>query len=339
MTSIAFAGSGHISAVHGVAAKAVGLTTTAVASRRWAQAVARAEQLGARPVHYEDLPAGADLVLVCTPPARHADDAITALQGGAEVIVEKPLAATLADADRIVTASRQTGGRVGYAENLVHAPVVAEALRRRPGLGPLRHLEAHVSQGRPAWGGFLAEDYGGGVLFDVGPHPIAVVLLLARPARPVAVRATLAGSAEHVVDDHAEVRLTFDTGLEAPVVVSWRPAEGSRWDVQAASERRVLRVELFPHLALEADGEPVAPPGRRWTVPEERFEDLGYCDQLAAFAADVTRGRRPLMDAEFGREVLEIIAAAYASAGDGGRPQALPFAGPRDRTPLALWRG
>ena len=122
-------------------------------------------------------------------------------------------------------------------------------------------------------------------------------------------------------------------------MVSWRPAEGSRWDVQAASERRVLRLELFPHLALEADGEPVAPPARRWTVPEERFEDLGYCDQLAAFAADVTRGRRPLMDAEFGREVLEVIAAAYASAGDDGRPQALPFAGPRDRTPLALWRG
>jgi predicted dehydrogenase len=153
------------------------------------------------------------------------------------------------------------------------------------------------------------------------------------------VRATLAGAPDHPVDDHAEVTVVFDTGLEAPVVVSWRPALGSRWDVQAATDERVLRVELFPHLALEADGEPLPLPRRRWTTPEERFEDFGYCDQLAAFATDVTRGRRPMIDAEFGREVLELIAAAYASAGDGGRPQALPFTGPRDRTPLQLWRG
>ena len=44
-------------------------------------------------------------------------------------------------------------------------------------------------------------------------------------------------------------------------------------------------------------------------------------------------------DAAFGRDVLELICAAYASAGRGGAWVALPFDGPRDRTPLELWLG
>ena len=44
------------------------------------------------------------------------------------------------------------------------------------------------------------------------------------------------------------------------------------------------------------------------------------------------------MNATFGRHVLEVVCAAYTSAGQAGAPIALPFAGPRDRTPLQLWR-
>jgi len=46
-----------------------------------------------------------DLVAVCTPPDRHADVAVTALEAGRGVLVEKPLATTPADADRIVAAA------------------------------------------------------------------------------------------------------------------------------------------------------------------------------------------------------------------------------------------
>ena len=44
------------------------------------------------------------------------------------------------------------------------------------------------------------------------------------------------------------------------------------------------------------------------------------------------------MDATFGRTVLDIVCAAYASAAAGGADVAVPFTGPRDRTPLQLWR-
>jgi myo-inositol 2-dehydrogenase / D-chiro-inositol 1-dehydrogenase len=339
MTSIAFAGAGAISAVHGLAAKAAGLTPTAVASRRPATAAARAEQMGARPVSYDELPAGADIVVVCTPPAVHVDDAIRALQGGAAVLVEKPLATTLADADRLVVAAAGARGRVGYAENLAHAPAVTAALARRPGLGPITHLEARVVQPPPPWGEYRTVEWGGGVLFDVGPHPLALALLLARPARPVEVTARLAGGEGHPTDEHADVTVGFDSGLQAALVVSWRSGGEVLWDVQAAAGAGVLRVELLPHAGLEADGEPVPLPPPPAVLPDARLHHLGYLDQLRCFAADVAARRDPAMDAAFGREVLEILCAAYASAGRGGEPTALPFTGSRHRTPLQLWRG
>jgi len=45
------------------------------------------------------------------------------------------------------------------------------------------------------------------------------------------------------------------------------------------------------------------------------------------------------MDVEFGRLILDIVCAAYRSAGHGGTSESVPFTGPRDKTPLELWHG
>lgn len=55
-----------------------------------------------------------DLVAVCTPPDRHADVAVAALAAGRGVLVEKPLATTLADADRIVAAAEGQLAATGF---------------------------------------------------------------------------------------------------------------------------------------------------------------------------------------------------------------------------------
>jgi hypothetical protein len=60
---------------------------------------------------------------------------------------------------------------------------------------------------------------------------------------------------------------------------------------------------------------------------------------MEAFAVDLLKRRPPRLGAELGRDILEIVCAAYTSAGRGGAWIELPFDGPRDRTPIALWRG
>ena len=298
----------------------------------------RARQVHGRACSYGELPDGADVVVVATPPSRHAADAIHSLERGAAVIVEKPLATTLDDADRLVEVAAAHGDRLGYAENLAFAPVIERALALGHSLGPLTHLEARAEQPRPDWGDFLTESWGGGALFDLGVHPLAVVLLMAAPAKVVEVTALLEGADDIAVDEYAAVRLRFDSGLSAHVVASWR-SPNAVWDLQAASDTGVVRAELLPALLLEHDGEPIALPpvtGGDGSMPQ--LAQFGYTRQLAAFTDDFAAGRAPEMGARFGRLVLDIVAAAYASAARSGRPEPVPFTGPRDRTPLQLWR-
>ena len=217
-------------------------------------------------------------------------------------------------------------------------------------------------QQRPDWGDFLTAEWGGGVLFDLGVHPVAVALLLAgvdprhrTPAghqtpghqtrgqevpgapRVTSVRGRLEGADDIEVDEHAEVEITLDTGLVLRVVASWR-ASTPRWDLQVASDEGVVRADLLPHLTLEHNGDPVAVPAPSGPTDLPQLHQFGYVAELTELTATLGRGVEPLAGAELGRLVLEVVCAASASAAAGGRPVALPFSGPRDRTPQQLWQ-
>ncbi|MEI8240036.1 MAG: Gfo/Idh/MocA family oxidoreductase, partial [Actinomycetota bacterium] len=85
MTTVALCGAGMIAGAHAAAAAQLGHQVVAVASRTSARAAAIAQPFGARVVDFADLPAGADMVVVATPPQCHADDAVRMLEAGAIV--------------------------------------------------------------------------------------------------------------------------------------------------------------------------------------------------------------------------------------------------------------
>lgn len=336
MTSWAFAGAGWVTAVHGLAAAGVeDLSVVHVASRTPRHAKRRADQVGAVPCRYDELPGGADAVLVATPPRLHLREAQRAVEGGAAVLVEAPLANTLAAADELVTLAEK-GALVAYGENLVHSPGVAEAVGVVRDMGDLTFLEVRMAQGRPDRRSHLASGWGGGALFDLGSHAVALALLLAAPARVVEVEADIRGDDDLVVDDDATVTLIFDTGLRAQVRASWRAAAPS-WDAQAASSDGALRLELVPTPTVEVNGVALRLPAPPAGIVSPQLHHLGYTAQLATVTADVEAGRPPLCGPTFGRLVLEIVSAAYTAAGRG-EPVDVPFSGRRDRTPHSLWR-
>lgn len=336
MTTLAFAGAGWVTAVHGLAARAAdGVDVVRVASRTQAAAARRAAQAGGTPCVLDDLPGGADAVVVATPATAHRREAERAVDAGAAALVETPLAATLEDADRIVELAGR--GTVAYAENLVHSPAVAEAVRACRRISALTHLEVRFAQGAPEPGSpRLDPSWGGGVLFDLGVHAVAVALLMAAPARVVSAEGDLAAGDGREVDDEARVRLVFDSGLEAEVRASWRGAAPT-WDAQAASATGAVRLELVPDPVVELNGAPLRLPPAPSGLAADQLHFLGYVDQLAALAADVRAGHTPRPGPELGRLVLDIVCAAYASA-RSGRPEPVPFAGPRTLTPHQLWR-
>lgn len=330
-------GAGMSASVHVDACRSLGWPVRAIASRPSDRARALARSAGARVVSFDDVVAArlGDLAIVATPPATHVDAAISLLAAGYHVVVEAPLACTLDDADRLLAAEGRHDRSVLYSEHLVSAPAVDVLLTEVAGLGHLTHLSARALQPAPDWRATSEADWGGGALFDLGVHPVGIVLRLAaeggagRP-RSVGAVVTDAGTAR----EHANVVVHFDSGLSASVVVGWSPGRLPDWDVQASSAGGVLRVELFPSPTLERNGDPVRVPGA--AREPSLVRDYGYAAQLARYWATLRTGRPAPVTSRLGRLVLEVIAAAHWSAGHAAREVALPFAGPTDRTPLEL---
>jgi|GEM_PF-264306 len=349
--TVALCGAGMIAGAHAAAATINGYPLVGVASRSATRAASQAAQWKTRALGYADLPAGADIVVVATPPHRHCADALTMLAGGAAVLVEKPLCRTLAEADALVAASEVGGNVIAYGENLLATAVLSAMIRHVGRLGALTHLEARSLQGLPTWGAFTTDDWGGGALFDLGVHPLAIVMVLAAAAgqgRAVAVRGALAGADGHGSDEWGEVYLRFAGGATARVEASWRHGPAPMWDAQVASATGVLRAELMPEISLELNGDQVeiARPHRGQVPPQlDPIVDYGYAAQLSLLAEARATAEEPACNVRFGRDVLEVVCAAYASAACGaGRATdadeiSLPWSGRRDLTPLQLWRG
>lgn len=301
-----------------------------MASRTGESARERAEQVGARATSLDALPAGADAVIICTPPDRHALDTTAVLDVGGVALVETPLATTLADADALV----DRGGRVLYGEHLAHSPVIDSVRTMTRSIGSVGFVEIRLLSPRPDWGTYLDPAGGGGALFHLGAHAIALALLVTPDDRPVSVRATVEATTAFDVDDRAEVLLRFASGAVARVEVDWR-SSSSLWDVQVSSDTHVVRADLLPVADLEHNGDPVALPPRRHDG-DAHIEFLGHVAQLEDLAR-VVDGAAPSVDVRFGREVLEIVCAAYRAAATGAE-EPLPYTGPRDVTPITLWR-
>lgn len=252
-----FAGKFHFRNLRGLAAVAVGVTSSRASSRE-----AFAAEFGVRAYEsVDEMLLDIDVLDICTPPASHADYIKKAAAAGKHVIVEKPfhgffgspathpkeemlavVTEELRDLRRVVT---EAGIILGYAENIIYAPSVqrereiieaskAQILR-------MTAEESHSGSHSPVYG--IWSESGGGSLIGKGCHPLGGVLYLKRkeglarngkPIRPVAVSCRthsitkLAAFEDrgylraHYADgeDYAFLHVIFEDGMIADVMTS-----------------------------------------------------------------------------------------------------------------------
>lgn len=158
-----------------------------------------------------------DVVTICTPSGLHALMAIEALQAGKHVLVEKPMALTLADADAMIAAAGQAGRKLGVVlQNRYNPPM--QDLRRAVDEGRLGRLllgNATVRWFRPqeyyedGWHGTWAMD--GGALMNQSIHHIdALQWMMGNPVSVFAYTATLAHRME--AEDTGVAAIRFEGG-------------------------------------------------------------------------------------------------------------------------------
>jgi hypothetical protein len=121
------------------------------------------------------------------------------------------------------------------------------------------------------------------------------------------------------------------------VHASWGGAARVLWDAQASAPDGVVRLELLPEPVLERNGVEVPLPPVPSGMPPA-LAQLGYLGQLQTFVDDLRANAAPAVGAAFGRSVLDLTCAAYESAGKRSRWVKLPFRGPRNLSPIELWR-
>jgi len=278
----------------------------------------------------------ANLIGILVPPAQHAAAALTAIAAGVHVLVEKPLALTLDDADILVAAARGASGRVFMGHHMRWHRLVRQArdLVRQGGLGALESIHAtwnspRDDEGTPAWKWHRAT--GGGALVEIGVH-IADLwrFLLDTDARDV--HATVRHGRRD--DEAAVMTAQLANGMLASASLSERAGHAFEFDVCGDAGRLHVAGQRFDGLERYATGESDGMPGLRLRhlagflreLPGGlvRMRQLGdYGDSYRGMwqhAVDAIGGGLPAeCTLEDGREALRIVLAAAAAA-ECGRP-------------------
>jgi predicted dehydrogenase len=304
-------GCGWIQDFHARGVLAHGDELVGVANHRESSAVAFAARHGIERVttDWEALAADPDVdaAVVSTPNALHAPQAIALLRAGKHVLVEKPMATSVVEADAMIEASRGTGAWLMVAHCWRFRQEVI-AMRDRIVAGALgevvktRGYGVHANWGPSGWFTDPALA-GGGALVDMGVHAIDTARFLLgdpEPTRVCAAVGTRYARGRYAVDDDGIVLIGWSNGTNSVVESGW-------WQ---------------PHLGgLEADTEVYGTEGyaRIWPAddPGEDYEHCTqpmYSAQMAEFLDAIEEGRQPRPSGEDGRVVMRIVEEAYASA-------------------------
>jgi len=279
------------------------------------------------------------LVVVATPNHLHAPQAITALELGLAVVVDKPMALSADEAGAMLDVAERTRGLLAAFHNRRWDSdfLLLRDLVDEDRLGGLLRLESRFDRFRPersaaAWRETTPPEAGGGLLLDLGSHLIDQALLLLGRAEGVyaEIAQVRAGSTS---DDDCFLALRFADGARAHLwATNLAPSIGPRWRVWGT--REALEIwGLDPQEGyIRAGGRPTDPGfgepdgsqravltrgGEGGESNELRLPAGRYGDFYAAMAAAI-RGEGPVpVPAQAGWDVMAVVEAARRSAATG----------------------
>lgn len=285
------------------------------ASRDGAKAAAFTARLGGHG-HFDSYEAAIDgphidAVLVLTPPVSHLELAERALRARKHVVVEKPPFLRAADFDRIETLAREADRQVLVAENYFYKPVLAE-LRRIIASGELGEVRfVRVSALKAQRTGNWRDDpslVGGGALFEGGIHWVSFMANMGLTVESVAAHRP--GNGAVALDRSMLLVFSYREGAIGTLHFSWEtpgPLGGSRLSTIHGSQGSVT---------FESNGVFIARFGARRGLTFPGLRDLiGYDAMFRDFVDAMRANRPPRYSLSLARRDLELVEAAYESAG------------------------
>jgi predicted dehydrogenase len=175
-----------------------------------------------------------DGVVIATPSALHAEQALAALERGVAVFCQKPLGRTAAEAAAVVEAAKNADRLL--AVDLSYRFTQAARAVRDCDLGEIQAVETafHNAYGPDKAWFYDAELAGGGCVVDLGTHLVDLVLWTLGWPEVTAVDSRLLNRGGHGVEDYAHARLDLSNGASATVSCSWSLPAGRDCVLEAA---------------------------------------------------------------------------------------------------------
>ncbi len=275
-----------------------------------------------------------DAVYIAVPHYLHAPLTVQAAQAGKHVLCEKPIATTLADADRMIAACAEAGvflsiafdAQITPAYQRLHALVMEGAIGDVIGTRIVALIDKPASYWSSGWSGRIATDWrtsrekaGGGVMVMNSIHDINTVRYVTglEAQRVYAESATFATPVE--VEDYIVATVRYANGaighIEAGSCIKGGGREsGPAIRIYGTEGQALLGKTIHLYTTRAVEG-----------LQAQTWQELDTVELYArmpiaeAFATAVLAGEQPPVSGADGRAALAIILAAY-EAGASGRP-------------------
>ncbi len=287
------------------------------------------------PVHtYDEILANdeVDVVAICTPSGQHAEQTVAAARAGKHVMVEKPMALSMEDVQRMMTACDEAGVLLGVTMQRRVDPLF-QRVRRAIEAGDLGkivlgaltmpYLRDQPYYDQATWRGTWALD-GGGVLMNQGIHIID--LLVWFMGDPVAVQAT-AGTHHHEieVEDVVAATLEFENGALATITATTSAAPGFPHRLEIYGTQGAIQIEgesvrrwslVDPSSAQVEPIEPIVGEEEAGSAGDPKgIKPSGHIALVRDFLDALQENRPPKIDGVQGQRSLHTILAIYEAAG------------------------
>ena len=288
-----------------------------------------------------------DVVIICTPHPNHREPAIAALEAGANVLIEKPLASSLEDCDAMIEASRRLGKQIGvicqrrwYPPAMRVKSAIDAGKIGKPVFGTVNMLgwRDRTYYDSDPWRGTWQGE-GGGVLVNQAPHQLDMIQwFMGEIDECYGVWSNL-NHPYIEVEDTANAILKFKNGAVANIIVSNSQKPGIFGKVHVHGENgSSVGVQTDGGAMFVAGMSSILEPpvNDLWTVPgEEQMlqkwvkEDSDFFNNLPDpmdyfhernienFLQAILEDRKPLITGAEGRITVEIFTAIYRSTRDG----------------------
>jgi predicted dehydrogenase len=260
-----------------------------------------------------------DAVLVCTPPYVHAEIGIAAMRAGKHVLCEKPMTRSVADAERLVEASRETGMILKCGFNHRHHPAIWEAKRLldKGTIGkPLFARCVYGICGRPGYEDEWRADparAAGGQFIEQGTHAIDLFRWFLGEVAEVACMTGTQYFKDQTLDDNGMAVFRMASGAMASVHTSltqWK----NTFSFEVFGEDGYLNVDglgaSYGTEKLIAGRRDFSAPFQD-TITEYRGGDISWREEWKEFARAIVERREPIGSGRDGLAAMRIAQAAY----------------------------